>query len=475
MLLDVWPLGRFRALSEQKGSLKAVFYLVFDKLPFFALSVAAGIITFVLQRAAGNLMTSEKMPRVVCIANAAVSYMKYIGKMLWPVDLAVLYPHPFHHLNMYAAAVFFLLLVFISVLAVRLAARYGYIFTGWFWYLVTLLPVIGIVQVGSQAMADRYSYVPLTGIFIIAAWGISDFTAKWPYRRFILSFAAVVVLTAMSVCTRMQLRYWRDSVSLSLRATQVTMDNYVAYSNLGAAYGELGRTADTIEAFRRAIKINPDFAEAYYNLGVTYAGLDRWQEAMGAFKEAVRIRPDFAEARYNLGIIYEKLGLKQEQAAEVHKDAAEPKPEDAQTYYKLGNSYNRQGRYTEAIEALNKAVQIKPGFSDAYYNLGVNYWSLDRYEEAAEAYRQAVKADPGNVDAYFNLGMTCGRLGRLPEAIEAFRQVVGIMPNDLEAHSNLGFAYLTSGDKESARKEYEVLKTLDEQKAAQLLAAIERQ
>ena len=430
LLLDWWPLKRLQ-------NKKDIYLLVIEKVPFFVLSAVSSVVTFLVQQSTGAVSTMEKFPPATRIANAMVSYMVYLEKMVWPSRLAVLYPYPVGGLPVQQVIKAVLLLTGISYLVIRLARNHKYLLVGWLWYAGTLVPVIGLVQVGSQAMADRYTYLPSIGIFIMVAWGFDELLTGRRWRETALGVSAVAVLLVLSTCTGAQLRYWQNSVTLFEQALKVTSNNHTAYNNLGVAYIKLGRYKEAAENCKEAIKIRPNYARAYDNLGVAYFMLNRYNEAIENCERAIKIRPNYAEA-YN----------------------------DAATVY------GRLGRYNDAIERYKQAVRIKPDYAEAQYNLGTTYGSLGRYNEAIEAYREAIKIRPNYAEAYNNLGTAYDQLGRHNEALEAYKQAVKIKPDLVEAHYNLGMAYLVSDDRGSALEEYKILKSLNEGMANKLFSLI---
>jgi len=224
LLLDYWPLERFRR--------RTLFYLIGEKIPFFVLSAASSVVTFFIQQSSMAVTSLNVLPLKFRILNAFVSYIGYIEKMFWPGRLSVFYPHPVRNISILYAMISAGLLLAATVLVIRFAKNHRYLVTGWFWYIGTLVPVIGIIQVGIQGMADRYSYVPLTGLFIIIAWGVPDLLAKWRYKKIVLASLALLIVSTISICTYNQLRYWRNTLTLFQHAIDVTNDNYMAMNEL---------------------------------------------------------------------------------------------------------------------------------------------------------------------------------------------------------------------------------------------------
>jgi len=400
LLLDYWPLNRWA------GSGAARWSLLLEKIPFFALSAAACAVTLFAQGSGGTVASTEDFPWPLRLANALTAYCLYLGKCLVPSRLAVFYPffpeQPPLSETLLAGA----LLAGITAAAVALARRRPYLLVGWLWFAGTLLPVIGLVQVGGQSMADRYSYVPLIGVFIMATWAAGDAAASLPHGRPALGAAAGAVLAGLAVLTTRQLSLWKDGASLFRHALAVTQNNWVAHANLSAA---LSRTspAEAGAELRETVRILAAFAETHDRRGVE---LERTpghsSEAIREFRTAVRIMQDLPGPHYNLGTALAKI----------------------------------PGRLPEAIEEFQAAVRLKPDFVDAHYNLGIALAGMPgRLQEAVAEFRTAVRLDPGHASAHYNLGAALARMpGRLPEAIGEFEAVVRLKPDSAEGHYGLG-------------------------------------
>jgi len=518
LLLDWWPLGRnsngstgFDRLTtgllttgfkNQKLKSRSYTNLILEKVPFFVLSAIFSVVAFWAQHGEKELML--RWPVRIRIANAFISYAVYIEKMFWPAGLAAFYPHPGDKLSMWGAAIALIFLAGVSILAIYLSRR-KYLLVGWLWYLGTLVPVIGFVQVGVFAMADRFTYISLTGLFIIIVWGTDELLAGWRWRKITLGVSAPAVLLALSICTGFQLRYWQNSITLFEHLLKVTSNNYLAYSNLGVAYsqlgryqqavenfeqairikpdvpkihrnlgavyGNLGRYQEEIEACRKAIKIDPDYVDAYIDLGAAHSSLGRYQEAIDDYKQAIEIKPDVVEAHYNLGIVYDKLGRYQE-AIEAFEQAIGIKPDYVKAHDSIGVAYIELGRYNEAVETLKQTVKIKPDYAEAHCNLGVAYSQLGRWQDAVDACKQAIKIKPGYAEAHCNLGFAYSQISRWQDAIDACKQAIKIKPDYAKAHYNLGMAYIAKGDNASALEEYKILKALNAGMAEKLFRLI---
>ncbi len=358
LLLDYWPLNR---LDVGNGS--QIYRLVREKIPFFMLSAISSLITFVVQKSAGAVQEIEILPFAVRVANAVVSYGKYILKMIWPARLAVFYPHQGDKLPAWHVLTAVLSLMIITILVIRLTKKYRYLFVGWFWYLGTLIPVIGLVQVGNQAMADRYSYIPLIGLFIIVAWAANDLLMKWKYRRITLGISAMVSILVLSLLTWAQTGYWRNSQTLFEHTLNVTNGNYLAHNNLALALSQRKKFDESLNHLRRALQINPNYFDAYNNLGMIYIKLDRCPEATQACLRAIKINPANHLPYNNLGVIY--LRTKQ---------------------------------YQQAIQAFQKAIRIKPDFVQAHVGLGIAYFEAGDKDSAMKEYEilRKIEADKTN-------------------------------------------------------------------------------
>jgi Flp pilus assembly protein TadD len=354
------------------------------------------------------------IPLTSRISNAFVSYVAYLWKTAWPSSLAVFYPHPaIIHANVPAweIAGAILLLCGLSIIALREGRRRPYLAVGWLWYLGTLVPMIGLVQVGEHAMADRYTYVPLIGIFIAVAWGVPAMISMWHFRRLALGVFGGAVVLALSVAAWSQAGYWRNSVTLLSRAVAVTDRNWLAMNNLGISYIDLGQYQQAIKYFQEALRIMPDDAKTWNSLGVAYDELGQYQQAIGCFQEALRIKPDNAKTWNNLGVTSGKLG-QLKQAIGYFQEALRIKPDDAETWNNLGISHSMLGQYQQAIKYFQEALRIKPDDAEMWNNLGVAYDELGKYRPAIECFQKALRIKPDFANARNNLVMANGKLGR---------------------------------------------------------------
>lgn len=304
LLLDWWPLGR---LSSQVVAPRAMlFRLTVEKIPFLLLSVCSSVITFMVQDAAGTV--SQGYTALARAGRVCVSYMTYLYMIVWPVDLAVIYPFSRYPPTKFIVMASILALLLITILALLLRKRCPFLITGWGWYLVSLLPVIGLIQIGQHSVADRYTYIPLIGVFVIVAWGVPLLVEKMHVSRSVLTIFAVVGVMLMIVLTSIQLTYWKNSFTLFDHAVKVTTDNWVAHNNLGLVYQADGNLDQAISQFKKSIKAKPSYALAYLNLGVVHRLRNESTQALEAFKWAVMFEPGNQEARLGLALVYLDLG-----------------------------------------------------------------------------------------------------------------------------------------------------------------------
>ncbi len=466
LLLDYWPLGRLQ-LGQQSGgkalphskSVKVsyqsstVFHLIGEKIPLFILAVVSGVVTYIVQQSAGAIMKQgEAFPLNIRIANALVSYLGYIVKMIYPSRLAPLYPHPGYSLPMWQAIVSALILAIVSV-SIIFTARRRYLAAGWLWYLGTLAPVIGLIQVGAQAMADRYTYLPLIGIFIMVAWGVAEPVAKWRYRRIGLGISAGLVLAVLLICTRIQVRHWQNNLTLFGHALAVTENNHIMHNNYGNALREKGRMDEAATQFKEALRINPEYLTARDNISQVFLALGRIEEAIAGFTEVLRLKPDYPNAVNNLGVALQKQG-KINEAVEKWKKALELKPDHPDAHYNMGLVLAEQGKYDEAIKHFNEALQAKPDWPGPHNDLGLAYAQLGKLDLAIQNYNEALRLKPDYFKAHYNLGFALFRQDKLDDAIRCWSETVRLDPSNHKAYHNLGIAFYRQGNIEQAIKHW---------------------
>jgi tetratricopeptide (TPR) repeat protein len=443
ILLDYWPLKRF---EFREGNF--VLWQLKEKIPLFILSAVFSAITIYTQ----YIPSIKHFPFGLRIANASVSFITYLEKTLWPRDLAVFYPYP-AQIPIWQVLGATLLILVISVLVIAAAKRLPYLFVGWLWYAITLLPVIGIVQSGEQAMANRYHYLPSIGIAVILAWGIELFFTHQNLRKIILFPAGVFFIAILSFITWQQCGHWQNSIKLWNYNLQITKNNYLAHNNLGIALSDEGKNEEAMNHFIEAIRLKPDFFFAYNNRGSVYVKLGRYQLAIKDFNQAIRLNPNFADAYYNLGIIYIELGLHQN-ALDYFSKAIRLRPDDSSYYSDRGIAYANLGRYRLAIEDYNHAIRLKPTDADFYYIRGAAYQNLCRYQSAVDDFNEAIRLKPNNAGFFYNRGITYFSLGRYQSAVDDFNEAIRLKPDFADAYNNRGGTYFKIRRYQSAVKDF---------------------
>ena len=392
LLLDIWPLGRFEPWPLEW---KAWRPRLQEKLVLFLLAFADCVITFNVQEATGAVSSIDRLPLGVRVGHALISYWTYIGQMLWPVRLAAFYPFQADAITWWRAGLAGLTLAGVSVLAIRGARRRRpYAFASWFWYVGLLVPVIGLVHIGNQWTADRYTYLPLVGLFILVAWGVPDAMRRWSQAGVFIVGAAIAVVSACAVVARVQVGTWRDSRSLWEHALSVTADNYFAHGALGAVLVNEGRLDDGIAHLNASMRLRQGLATVENDLGKAMARQGRLNEAAAHFAEAVRIDPRFAEAAYNHGLALARLDRLDEAAARF-ADAIRLRPDLVDAHVSLGAVLARQGRQLEAIRELLEGLRLNPNQPEAHCNLAVLFQQQGNSAQAKSHLEAALVIAPG--------------------------------------------------------------------------------
>jgi tetratricopeptide (TPR) repeat protein len=488
LLLDYWPLGRVSqrraggagksssdgALREptqntderfqgsdsvrnpavsQRFAPRTLQALIVEKIPLLLLVAASAAVTFMAERSGGSVTSLQSVPIFARIARAAVLYVAYLGKTVWPVSLAALYPDaPVP--SFWPALVAGVLLALLTGGALW-GARRGrqWLAVGWLWYLGTLLPTIGLVQVGLQVMADRFLYLPQIGLCIALAWGAAHLAGSWPYRRWPLAPVAALLVAGLMACAWQQTSHWRNSETLWVRTLACTARNPNAHYNLGVALAGRGQIDKAIAHFRKVLEINPNDVDARNNLGLALAGRGRTDEAIAHYRKVLEIKPDYELAHYNLGVTLAGRGQIDEAIAHYRK-ALEINPDDAKVHNNLGAVLAGRGRIDEAIAHYRKALEIKPDYAGAHYNLGLVLAGRGRIDEAIAHYRKALEIKPDYAGAHYNLGLVLAKADRHREAIEQYQAALAIDPKDQDTHNSLGLSHEALGQLDDAAREF---------------------
>ena len=488
LLLDYWPLGRIRlgqllhagATTKSATNLNSkadsqIFGLMWEKIPFFALAAICSAITLLAEQSDNAVKSLEVLPISVRLSNSLIAYVSYIGKMIYPKNLAIFYPYVVSNLSLLTTAGAGLLLLLTTIFVLRAGRTYPFLPVGWFWYLGTLLPVIGLVQVGGQAMADRFTYVPLIGLFIMIAWGGPALMTKLPIRRVVLTIAASAIVVIMMICSSLQVRYWQNSISLFRHALNVTSKNLVAFDRLGSALAAQGEFDKAIENYNEALSIHPSYGLAHYGLGVALARIGKLQEALDHYSTALQINPQFSEPRSlrrledaltsqaktlknddRYAKAFNGLGValvradKTKIAIDKFYSALQLKPDYAEAHNNLANALAAEGDIDEAIVHYYEALRLKPDSGSVQSNLAAVLLASGRVEPAIVHYRKAMELGLNSAEAHNNLGDALLRQGNLDEAIMHFSKALEIRGDYPEAHNNLGVALARQGELDEA-------------------------
>jgi protein O-mannosyl-transferase len=449
LLLDYWPLRRESA-EFPAFNLRLWRALIREKIPFFALSAASCAITFLVQRQ-GNAVQSLALLSVrERVSNAMVSYARYVVKLIWPANLSLVYPYE-RVLPAYEIIAAVMLLVLVTWLAWRLRKTHPWWIVGWAWFVITLLPVIGIIQVGAQAMADRYSYLPSIGLFIAIVWEAALNRGAW--AREVIRLFAIVLLCGCLVASSRQIGYWRDSETLFAHAVAVTKDNALAECNLSAALFEQGRKDEAMIHAKEALRIDPNYIEAMNNLEILLLEEGKLAEAQNQIHAVLLRQPDNAQAHFQLGMVFIKQGRTNE-AIECFRTAEHIDPSLDKPHANLGIILFSEGKADEAAEEFLTALACAPNNAHAQIGLGRILESRGKLPEAAAHYAAAVRAKPDFADAHDNLGVALAALGKFPEATEQFQDALKLQPEFPEAHYDFGNALAAQGRTAEAVAEY---------------------
>ena len=422
LLLDFWPLNRLRrpglvaeSIPENvpgqnpavKGPARTASFLIVEKTPFFALAAAASTVTFLVQKTAGAFWES---PLPLRMANVALAYVRYLSKLFWPTDLAIVYPYPHHWSALWVAGATLLLMAW-SAWCVFRAGRDPYLITGWFWFLGTLVPTIGLVQAGAQSMADRYTYLPSIGLFIVVVWGVNDLLDSWPARKTFLPVAGGLVLAGCLAVTSIQLNYWQSGTQLFLHAVSVTTDNYVADNVLGKAFEKSGQKDKALFLYSETVRLEPRYSPGQFNLAMSLMEYGKTDEALEHLRIAANLSPHDPDIQYDLGTYF----LQQDQLEEAARHfniALADGPAFPETHNALGSVLSRQGRLDEAIAQFSEALRLNPSFAAAHLNLAKTLVEQKKVAEAIPHFAEAVRLTPD-----------------FPEALNDFAWILATDPN----------------------------------------------
>jgi Flp pilus assembly protein TadD len=445
LLLDWWPLQRVSRFKVQGSSWGR---LAFEKIPFFAMAVVAGLLTMRAERQVGALAAFTSVTPAVRVGNVVTSYLTYLRQTCWPTGLSVFYPYP-GRLALEWVALSVLLLA--AVLAVCWRCRRGlpFLLFGWVWYVISLLPVSGLIQVGAHARADRYTYVPLVGIFIAAVWWLGWLVERRPVLRKLAVVFAALVLVACVLVTEKQLAHWRDSEAIFSHASAVTENNFVACNNLGVCLAQKGRGDDARRLYESALKFNPGFAPALGNLGSFYMSRSNYSEAIACYERALVQETNNPKTRCNLGIALLEGG-KPEQAVSQFTQALAQDSELAVAQKGLARALVQLGFFGDAVPYFRAALQLEPADADTHNQLGIALRKLGQPDDAIAEFREAARLKPDDAGALNNLAFALEIQGHRTDAISFYQAGLRAKPNDAELHCNLANAFIQAGQLDDA-------------------------
>jgi protein O-mannosyl-transferase len=445
LLLDVWPLRRAKL---EAGQGRVWLCLLSEKIPLLVLTAASSMVTIAVQWRGGTVISFTSASFGRRIANALVSYTAYVAKMFWPADLVAYYPYntwPF-----WLVSGSFLALIATTFIAVRFARKHPYILVVWLWYLGTLLPVIGLIQVGGQAMADRYTYVPFIGLFIIVAWSAPLLLGRWRYKGIALLSAAAIVICSLSAAARNQVGYWKNDLALWTHTVARRGDyNFIAHTMLGYTWENLGEVTFAVREYTEALRIYSEIDSAHLRLGLIRFSQGQFGEALTHYNHAIRINPNLTQAYISRGILRQVQG-EVAQAIEDFRAALRVNPDDAESHHNLGRALVNEGKMDEAIAHLNEAVRLTPNNANARNDLGYALSSQRKIGEAIFQYTRAVSIEPDFWEAHANLGIALVAQGRDSEALGHFMEALRINPDLAQIHNSVGIILKNQGRKSEA-------------------------
>jgi len=439
LLLDYWPLQRLE-LRTPNLKPKTLLPLLIEKLPFFALSAGSCIVTFVAQKNGGAVAGLDYLPLSARVLNALASYALYLSKTIWPADLAVFYPYSSSKLPELAAESL-VVLAGISILAFIHLRKRPWLAVGWLWYLGTLVPVIGIVQVGLQSMADRYTYIPLIGIFTGITWGVADLAMAWPRRKIALAAAALIVVGACGGLASFQVRQWKNSETLFRHALAVTTDNMIAHNQLGGTLAAQGKIDEAAIHFAEAVRIQPNYSLALGNLGFSLVRRGKIEEGMSYYRAALAINPHDAKAHFNLGLALAIEG-KFKEAVSEYEAACQLNPASINFRTALAETLAKLGKTNEAAGNFQEALKLQPNYADAHWRYGMLLAYTGNRKAALDHLREAVRLHP-TVQEYLDLASVLKAMGQSDAAITQYREALRLQPDSLLALIDLAWILAT--------------------------------
>ncbi len=439
LLIDIWPLGRIKigklVGTENRKHEVPLSKLIVEKIPLFLIIIPASISTFLTQDRAGAVHSLDVVPLYDRFANCTVSYVKYIEKMLWPSGLAFIYPNPgaLPLWQFAGAGLFLLVITFFAIYYIR---RYPWFAVGWFWYLGVMFPVNGLVVIGPHVMADRYTYLPLIGLFIIVSWGSLELVKNRKYGKQILAAATVIILVIFSAVTHRTAGYWENTITACERALEVTDNNYVAHNNLGFVLAGQGNQGEAVRHYTEALRIEQDCILCMNNQGNALIKLGRTSDAIKFYSESLEKKPGQAGIHYRLGNALRDIG-KMDEAIVNYREALQLEPSVAAPYMRLGDYFFSIGKIKIAIDNYRKALKIDPDQGEAHNSLAIVLTKSGMIDEALYHGREAMRLNPDDPEIHNNMGIILAMHGRISEAVSHLQKALELKPDYHDAMRNL--------------------------------------
>ncbi len=433
LLLDYWPLRRI-----SKPGWKGIRPVIIEKVPFFCLSAVSAVVTFLVQRNGGAVGSLTRIPVVPRIENTFISFVRYLEKLFWPRDLSIYYPHPWGAWPAWQVNSACVFIAGISVIVLVIRKKYPPAFVGWFWFVGTLVPVIGIIQVGTQTMADRYTYFPAIGIFILVVWSCSDFARGRPGGRWLLGAAGAAIVLCCATLTIRQLGYWRDSEQLFQHAAAAGYDCSFVEVYLAAGLSSRGANEEALAHMRRAERLNPTDGYTRMHVSIYLDRTGHTEEALTKVQEAIRLSPTLPKAYFIEGLLLEKLDQSKQALAAYEKAVELDQLHELQfARYNSGVLLDKFGRTEEAIHRYRAELKVNPRYAEAYNNLGKALLAEHRLDEAAAQFQSAIRIRPDFAEAHNNLGGAFYFADKKADAAAEFRKALRLRPDYEDAKKNL--------------------------------------
>ncbi len=461
LLLDYWPLRRISFAPETRAHwLSSLWKLCLEKWPLFLMAVLSSVMTFVAQRAGGAVAETQILPLWERLSNAAISYCRYVRITFWPYPLTAYYYYDVSNIRVWAAVLSVLALVVVTVVCWRIRSKMPYCLVGWLWFLGTLVPVIGIVQVGDQALAERYTYIPLIGLFIAVVWLIGDAVAHSPAMRVAAQLLAVAVIAACAVKTDAEVKIWKDTITLFNHAIAIDPRGELPNSTLAGAYARQVRCAEAQEYFDRALEYTPPWTETLSNsafclMRISMQTHDQRNLPLAGqrLEQALRIAPNDPDALTNMALWSALMDRPKDEETYCRKALA-ARPDSITARLFLADALQAQGKFDESLQENRQVLDLEPNNFEAHNNLGIVYGRQGLTENALKEFRLSLAIKPDQALTHYRISRILMQSHRLPEAVEELTQTLRLDPANADAHNDLGACLIQLGDYKQAVEQF---------------------